>query len=84
MDLTDEDLQERIEQLKMGLMSLDDALTQVKENFESLAGKVARTVNRLENRIEEVNDYVKNLEHDLNGRIESVNNRLTDLNYDRI
>ena len=56
----------------------------MKENFESLAGRIARTVNRLTNRIEEVNDCVKNLESDLNGRIDSVNSRVTDLNYDRI
>lgn len=82
--MTNEELQEQIEQLKVGLMSLDDTLRQVKENVESLAGKAARTVNRLTNRIEEVNDCVKNLEYDLNGRIDSVNSRVTDLNYDRI
>jgi flagellar hook-associated protein FlgK len=82
--LTNEELQEQVEQLKVGLMLLDGALTQVKENFESLAGRVARTVNRLTNRIEEVNDCVKALESDLNGRIDSVNSRVTDLNYDRI
>jgi exonuclease VII small subunit len=82
--LTNEELQEQIEQLKVGFMSLDDALTQVEENFESLTGRIARTVDRLANRIEEVNDSVKALESGLNGRIDSVNQRVTDLNQDRI
>ena len=72
-DLTNEELQEQIEQLEASLKPLDGALRQVKENFESLAGRIARTVNRLTNRIEEVNDCVKALESDLNGRIDSVN-----------
>jgi SMC interacting uncharacterized protein involved in chromosome segregation len=84
MDMTDGELQEQIEHLKIGLMSLDDAVTQVKENLESLAGNVAKNLNRFSIRIEEVNDCVQALEKDLNGRIDSVNHRVTELNYDRI
>ena len=82
--MTNEELQEQIEQLKVGLMSLDGALRQVKENFESLAGRMARTVNRLTNRIEEVNDCVKSSRIRPERPYRQCNSRVTDLNYDRI